>query len=194
MTNRNYYHDYLAHHGVKGMKWGVRRYQNKDGSLTPAGRKKYGQLGSDPNNLSKIDKTAMRRASTQTVYFGKKEPGDNQKKVIEQYRKEASNTKEERRLTQLDKEIPKIVREYNRTGRTDAKLEAEYRTLTNEYRNLQYQNSVAGKEIAKKYVGQMNEALVKDLDFKYTKAGAEYLTNNRLGWDETYLYNKAWFG
>ncbi len=29
---------YLAHHGVKGMKWGVRRYQNKDGSLTDLGK------------------------------------------------------------------------------------------------------------------------------------------------------------
>lgn len=32
----------LYHWGIKGMKWGVRRYQNADGSLTPAGRKRYG--------------------------------------------------------------------------------------------------------------------------------------------------------
>ena len=31
--------DGLYHHGVKGMRWGVRRYQNEDGSLTPAGKK-----------------------------------------------------------------------------------------------------------------------------------------------------------
>lgn len=33
--------NYLIHNGVKGMKWGVRRYQNKDGSLTDAGKKRY---------------------------------------------------------------------------------------------------------------------------------------------------------
>lgn len=33
--------DELMHHGIKGMKWGVRRYQNKNGSLTPEGKKRY---------------------------------------------------------------------------------------------------------------------------------------------------------
>ena len=31
----------LYHHGIKGQKWGVRRFQNKDGSLTPAGKRRY---------------------------------------------------------------------------------------------------------------------------------------------------------
>lgn len=37
----------LSHHGILGMKWGVRRYQNKDGTLTAAGRKRY--YGDDNN-------------------------------------------------------------------------------------------------------------------------------------------------
>ena len=36
-----YDQDYLAHHGIMGMKWGVRRYQNYDGSYTQAGMKRY---------------------------------------------------------------------------------------------------------------------------------------------------------
>lgn len=34
---------YIYHHGIKGQKWGIRRYQNSDGSLTPAGKKRYSE-------------------------------------------------------------------------------------------------------------------------------------------------------
>lgn len=33
--------DEFYHHGIKGQKWGIRRYQNSDGSLTPLGRRRY---------------------------------------------------------------------------------------------------------------------------------------------------------
>lgn len=36
----------LIHHGIKGQKWGIRRFQNKDGSITQAGRKKAAKLES----------------------------------------------------------------------------------------------------------------------------------------------------
>lgn len=44
----------LYHHGVKGMKWGVRRYQYADGSLTPAGRKRYQNTDSYADKVSSM--------------------------------------------------------------------------------------------------------------------------------------------
>lgn len=49
----------LKHWGVKGMRWGVRRYQNQDGTLTPAGKKRY---NSDINDLSE-DKAKKYKAN-----------------------------------------------------------------------------------------------------------------------------------
>ena len=40
--SKQYRIDELVHHGIKGQKWGRRRYQNADGSLTPEGKKRYG--------------------------------------------------------------------------------------------------------------------------------------------------------
>lgn len=47
--------DELYHHGVKGMKWGIRRYQNYDGSLTSAGKKKYGDRYFDDGRMKILD-------------------------------------------------------------------------------------------------------------------------------------------
>ena len=54
------YPDYLAHHGIKGMKWGVRRYRNKDGSLTNAGKKHVSNYKTGLSLDRKVDQEARK--------------------------------------------------------------------------------------------------------------------------------------
>lgn len=57
------YTDELYHHGIVGMKWGVRRYQNKDGSLTSTGKKRrsIGQVYTD-HKKKKLQKERLEKA------------------------------------------------------------------------------------------------------------------------------------
>lgn len=188
----------LYHYGILGQKWGVRRYQNPDGTLTEEGKKRYGGLGVEKGVLRNVDLRAMRRASGRIVYFGKDAPGKNQQEVLNKYRKEANNSKYEKELNKMDKKGRELLEEGKKIqSLNDEKLTAEfmdkYYKFRQDYYNLQVKNSAESKKIAEKYVSEMNQALVKDLGFEDIKTGSDYLTNNRLGWDSIYIYNKAWF-
>lgn len=58
--------DYISHFGTKGMKWGIRRYQNKDGSLTPEGRKRYGR-SEDSEKVKELRKKPVSAMSNQEL-------------------------------------------------------------------------------------------------------------------------------
>lgn len=62
--------DELQHHGTKGMKWGRRLYQNKDGSLTPLGQKRYNKevekLKKETAKVKEAEKAAANRKKTQS--------------------------------------------------------------------------------------------------------------------------------
>lgn len=57
--------DELYHHGILGMHWGVRRYQNKDGSLTRKGKEK--RMSQDAKDLAKLKKKKVREMSNEEL-------------------------------------------------------------------------------------------------------------------------------
>jgi len=71
-----YDYNSIYHHGVKGMKWGIRRYQNPDGTLTPEGRKRYGKLeayyrkqGLNDTQVAKaLEKSIQRRGTMKDIW------------------------------------------------------------------------------------------------------------------------------
>ena len=91
----------LQHHGVKGMKWGVRRYQNKDGSLTPKGKKR-----------SRLDRAAdaAQRDADNLRKHGYTTEADAVQKVADKNRQKAEQKRQKtERRKQTAKRVAKAV-------------------------------------------------------------------------------------
>lgn len=141
----------LYHHGVKGMKWGVRRYQNKDGSLKAAGRVRYG-AGKAAEGAKKAVKGA-----------------------IEKHKAKRAAEKESERIQKLLKKPVKKLTESELAERTAlAKKQKELRQIESDSKRLMND----GQTFAKKFGSKMlNEALVPAAISAGKSAVTKLLTN-----------------
>lgn len=115
--------DELYHWGIKGMKWGVRRYQNKDGTLTSAGKKHYGGEGTDGSEKPDyVPKASKKKAGDYTDEELRAQI--NRMQMEKQYRDLAGQTnvreddpnrelKLERERLQLQRDVKSLRKEIN---------------------------------------------------------------------------------
>ena len=132
---------YLCHHGVVGMKWGVRRYQNKDGSLTAEGRRHLGQGEGKDSTASKIAAKVSSTASKVASSVGKK-VSDTVKNV----RVKRAAAKERKKEIKENKKNDNRARK-NPLGMTDEELKKtiDRMKLEDAYRELE-RKSHPGRE------------------------------------------------
>ena len=158
----------LYHYGMKGMRWGIRRYQNKDGSLTPAGKKRYNKemaklkaeekaLKNKQKTQAKMDKLDEKRKDAEALRKGKTPPSTLKK---------AKETQKRSLKDLSDDELRTIV---NRM-----QLEQQYRTLAPEKISTgrKFANAVM-KNVVAPAATEVGKQVVKDAMQKAVKKASE---------------------
>ena len=136
----------MVHHGIEGQKWGVRRYQNPDGTLTDAGRKHYGY---DPKQVSKDVKKIQKRGDSKKI----QKRGDAIAKIASTntVKQIYSNNKTE--LRDLRKKAQEASENYNKvyedelSKRDDGKNHPDYYWEMVAYEAENTANRLAGKDL-----------------------------------------------
>lgn len=95
--------EYLEHHGILGMKWGVRRFQNEDGSLTDAGKKRY--IGSSLVGGVKSYLKDRKRKKTLAEARVKRQATVEAKKQHEAEKKDALDSGDPTKIQKFQKEL-----------------------------------------------------------------------------------------
>lgn len=141
--------DYLAHHGVLGQKWGIRRFQNEDGSLTTAGKEHYrpdrviGNIHRAFNNTS-ISQRVIGVGLNRGYRRDRKEIKDLYKEKTKEIRKSDKSFSDKR------EELKSLKSDYKKTrgeARTSA-AQALY-PWQNDKTNEKIQNESLGKAVVK---------------------------------------------
>lgn len=158
---------YLAHFGIKGQRWGVRRYQNEDGSLTPAGEKRY---------RKEAAKDAKEYARAK-MYYG--EGAGNRRKLIKATVAERSKDPNYKRM--FDEELSKQDMSEHASK---AKAERHVNDVKNETGKIGrgVVNIVAGnpQRAAASVLAVYGILHFTGLDKKIVSKGAEFIQNQKF--------------